>query len=35
MVGCDGSDSLLKMATGEGEGSKRMLENTTRSEQWL
>ena len=35
MVGCDGGDSLLTVATSEGEGSGRTLENTTRSEQWL
>ena len=32
MDGCDSGDSLLTVATGEGEGSGRMLENTTRLE---
>ena len=33
MVGCDGGDSLLTVATDEGEGSERTPKNTTRSEQ--
>ena len=32
MVGCDGSDSLLTVAIGGGEGNGRMSENTTRAD---